>query len=69
MFTLREGQRSEILYHLLDLQCYSSQPAREVGVLFKYALQERFHENNKTSLSIHITLNLDTRPHFETAHA
>lgn len=60
MFTLREGQCSEI-FCCLALQWYSNQLGSEVGILFKYAmiLQGRFHEHNKIS-QVHKYLNTRT---------
>lgn len=69
MSTPQQSQCSEIFYHL-DLQCYCTQSAREEAVLLKYMVSpEKFHENKNTSLITHRTLNLDTRSHFEAAHA
>lgn len=69
MSTPQYSQCSEIFYHL-NLQRYSPQSTREEAVLLKYTiLPEKFHENKNTSLITHRTLNLDTRHHFEAAHA
>lgn len=56
MSTPQQSQCSEIFYHLLDLQYYSTQSAREEAVLVKYTiLPDKFHENKNTSLSTHRT--------------
>ena len=62
MSTPQQSQCSEIFYHLLDLQYYSTQSAREEAVLVKYTiLPDKFHENKNTS-------KYTQNSHFEAAH-